>query len=138
MFCHRTPQFATECSRKQLLTQQGADAPEDASSKSGGFLYEERPENILVQEPLTASTYPLISVSCKYHPPSMSSHLSGMAREDIHPHYFSLSSDAAPDNFASLSGVAVYPVEYYMEMPGDCWVNTLTCRGGTEAQQINH
>lgn len=35
------------------------------------FFHEERPENILIRELSAASTYPLISVSCKYHPPSM-------------------------------------------------------------------
>lgn len=37
VFCHRVPQLAIKCCRKQLLTQQGADALEDAPSKSGGF-----------------------------------------------------------------------------------------------------
>lgn len=43
-----------------------------------------------------------------------------------------------PCNLLSQSSVAVYPVEDYMEMSGDCWVNTLTCTWGTGAQQINH
>ena len=37
MFCHCTPQRAIKRCRKQLLTQQGADALEDAPSKPGGF-----------------------------------------------------------------------------------------------------
>lgn len=40
VFCHCAPQLAIKCCRKQLLTQQGADALEDAPSKSGGFFLE--------------------------------------------------------------------------------------------------
>lgn len=77
---------------------------------------------------------PLISVSCKYHPPSMSSYFSAWLRRMFLLAVFSLSLDL----FLSQSCVAVYPVEDYMEMSGDCWVNTLPHRGLNGAQQINH
>lgn len=104
------------------------------SQKSFFFFNKERPENILIQELSTASTYQLISVSCKYHPPSMSSYFSAWLRRMFLLAVFSLS----PDLFLSQSCVAVYPVEDYMEMSGDCWVNTLPHRGLNGAQQINH
>lgn len=77
---------------------------------------------------------PLISVSCKYHPPSMSSYFSAWLRRMFLLAVFSLS----PDLFLSQRCVAVYPVEDYMETSGDCWVNTLPHRGLNGAQQINH
>lgn len=135
MFCHHVPQLAITFCRKQLLTQQGTNALEDTPSKLEIFFFnKERPENILIQELSTASTYPLISVSCKYHPLSMSSYFSAWLRRMFLLAVFSLS----PDLFLSQSCVAVYPVEDYMEMSGDCWVNTLPHRGLNGAQQINH
>lgn len=56
--CHHAPQLAMTCCRKQLLIQQEAHAPQVAPSV---------PKNIRMEELLTASTHPLISVSCKYH-----------------------------------------------------------------------
>lgn len=63
----------------------------------------------------------------------MSSYLPGTAQEDIPPHYL-----LSAQKLSAHSGVAVYPLEDYMEMSGDCWVNTLTGTEGTGAQQINH
>lgn len=58
MFCHHGPQLAITFCRKQLLTQQGTNALEDTPSKSEIFFFnKERPENILIQELSTASTY---------------------------------------------------------------------------------
>ncbi len=67
----------------------------------------------------------------------MSSHVPGTTLEVVPPHYI-LSSDAAPDILVSQSGVAVYPVENYVKMSGDSWVNTLKCTGEIRTQQINH
>lgn len=44
----------------------------------------------------------------------------------------------SPQKLLSQSGDAVYPLEDYMEMSGDCGVNTFTRAVGTGTQQINH
>lgn len=47
----------------------------------------------------------------------MSSHVPSIVQEDFPPLCI---FSAAPDNHLSQSGVAVYPVEDYMKMSGDC------------------
>lgn len=132
MFCHHVPQLAITFCRKQLLTQQGTNALEDTPSKSKIFFLIRRDQKIFWYR--SFQQLPLISVSCKYHPPSMSSYFSAWLRRMFLLAVFSLS----PDLFLSQRCVAVYPVEDYMEMSGDCWVNTLPHRGLNGAQQINH
>lgn len=132
MFCHHVPQLAITFCRKQLLTQQGTNALEDTPSKSEIFFLIRRDQKIFWYR--SFQQLPLISVSCKYHPPSMSSYFSAWLRRMFLLAVFSLS----PDLFLSQRCVAVYPVEDYMEMSGDCWVNTLPHRGLNGAQQINH
>lgn len=63
----------------------------------------------------------------------MSSYLPDTAQEDIPSHYLH-----SAQKLLSQSAVTVYPLEDYMEMSGDCWVNTLRRTVGTGAQQINH
>lgn len=94
VFCHRVPQLAIKCCRKQLLTQQGADALEDAPSKSGGF-FRRRGQKIFWYRSFQQLPLIHLSLSCKYHPPSMSSHLPCMAQEDVSPHHF-LSAQMLP------------------------------------------
>lgn len=132
MFCHHVPQLAITFCRKQLLTQQGTNALEDTPSKSEIFFLIRRDQKIFWYR--SFQQLPLISVSSKYHPPSMSSYFSAWLRRMFLLAVFSLS----PDLFLSQRCVAVYPVEDYMEMSGDCWVNTLPHRGLNGAQQINH
>lgn len=116
--------------QKTAAHHAGSPCPASCPFKARRLFHKVRPENILISELLTASTYPLI---CKYHPPGMSSYLPGTAQEDIPPHYL-----LSAQKLSAHSGVAVYPLEDYMEMSGDCWVNTLTRTEGTGAQQINH
>lgn len=133
MFCHHVPQLAITFCRKQLLTQQGTNALEDSPSKSEILFFLIRRDQKIFRY-RSFQQLPLISVSCKYHPPSMSSYFSAWLRRMFLLAVFSLSLDL----FLSQSCVAVYPVEDYMEMSGDCWVNTLPHRGLNGAQQINH
>lgn len=56
-----------------------------------------------------------------------------MAQEDVQPHNL-----LSAQKLSSQSGATVYPLEDYMEMSGDYWVNTQTRTVGTRAQQINH
>lgn len=133
MFCHHVPQLAITFCRKQLLTQQETNALEDSPSKSEILFFLIRRDQKIFRY-RSFQQLPLISVSCKYHPPSMSSYFSAWLRRMFLLAVFSLSLDL----FLSQSCVAVYPVEDYMEMSGDCWVNTLPHRGLNGAQQINH
>lgn len=56
-----------------------------------------------------------------------------MAREDARAHNL-----LSAQKLSSQSGATVYPLEDYMEMSGEYWVNTPTRTVGTRAQQINH
>lgn len=108
VFCHCVSQLAIKCCRKQLLTQQEADALEDAPSKSGGFFFIRRGQKIFSYR--SFQQLPLIHLSqCPVNItlPVWAHTSLCTAQEDISPHCF-FSAQTLPWTTSCLRAVLLF------------------------------